>query len=590
MSTPPKTFTLFRRYLDEFLGYAGVRAVKGALLLTASGFMQGISLLMIIPLLGLTGFVSAEPQGSSEIAGTLEGLFSSINLSYNLVTVLGLFFLILTADALFTRYRSITMFNLQVDFINHLRNNLYRNIGNASWKFHSRHHSAESLHLLDEAVSNIGSGTYSVLQLFVLAFQAAVYVIVSVQISLTMTVLMIVTGLVLYLSVMPINRRMFRHGEKAVTSSKKLYRTMSDYFGGLKLAKSYNRTSEHVHDFAVTAHELRNEQMQLNRSSSSAQMWMRIFTVGLLCVFVYVALTAAHMGGDQLILLIVLANRLYGVLSSGQSHWQRLLEMLPNYATFTEAREKFQAHAEPRVDMNAEPLQLHQQIRLEDVSFQYLESTDRPALTKISISIPAKKTTAIIGPSGAGKSTLADILMGVLIPDSGQIIIDDKPLTTKMLAVWRDSVAYVPQEVYLFDGSIRSNLNWACGQALEDDALWTALDAAAAGDFVRKLPDGLDSVVGERGVRLSGGERQRIALARALVTQPDALILDEATSSLDQQNERRIRDAIMNLRGQLTIIIIAHRHSTIEHADHVISMDHGKVAASGNWEELHAIQ
>jgi len=566
-----------------------MRAVKGALLLTASGFMQGISLLMIIPLLGLTGFVSAESEGSS-ITSTLEGLFSSVNLSYNLVTVLGLFFLVLAAEALFTRYRSVTMFSLQMDFINHLRNGLYRHIGNARWQFHSRHHSAESLHLLDEAVGEIGSGTYSVLQLFVLVFQTAVYVFVSVQVSVMMTLLMIVTGLMLYASVMPINRRMFRHGEKAVTATRKLYRTMADYFGGLKLAKSYNRTDEHIEKFVGTTNELRGEQLQLNSASASAQMWMRIFTIGLLCVFVYVALSVMQMGGDQLILLIVLANRLYGVMSSGQSYWQMLLQMLPSYVAFTDARSEFQAHAEPIIDINAAPLHVHQQIRLDDVSFQYSESTAHSALSAISIEIPVNKTTAIIGPSGAGKSTLADILMGVLIPDSGQITIDATPLTHEKLSAWRDSVAYVPQEVYLFDGSIRSNLNWACGKTIDDDTQWTALDAAAAGDFVSKLSDGLDSIVGERGVRLSGGERQRIALARALVTRPDVLILDEATSSLDQENERRIRDAITNLHGQLTIIIIAHRHSTIEHADHVIVMDQGEVVASGSWNKLQESQ
>ena len=580
-----KTLTLFRSYLVEFLEYAGVRALKGGVLLTASGFMQGISLLMIIPLLGLTGFVSTDTEGNG-ISSTLERLFNSFNLDYNLVTVLGLFFLILTAEALFTRYRSVTMFKLQMDFINHLRNNLYRHIGNASWKFHSRHHSAESLHLLDEAVGQIGTGTYSVLQLFVLMFQAAVYIFVSVQISVTMTLMLIVTGLVLYGLVMQINRRVFRHGEKAVTASKKLYRTMADYFGGLKLAKSYNRTPEHINEFIETSGELRSEQIQLNRSSASAQMWMRIFTVGLLCVFVYLALSEFQMGGDHLILLIVLANRLYGVLSSGQSYWQMLLQMLPSYATFTDARSEFQAHTEPTVDMKEDALHLNQKIWLNDVSFRYSESTASPALSSVSLEIPANNTTAIIGPSGAGKSTLADILMGVLIPDSGQITIDETPLTSEKLSVWRNSVAYVPQEVYLFDGSIRSNLNWACGKTINDDILWAALDAASASNFVSKLPEGLDSIVGERGVRMSGGERQRIALARALVTQPDVLILDEATSSLDQKNESRIRDAITKLHGQLTIIIIAHRHSTIEHADHVIAMDHGAVVDSGNWNEV----
>lgn len=579
MPQPLTTFHLFSKYLRNFLEFAGLRSAGAAGLLFIAGLLQGIGLLMLIPLLGLTGFISTD-AASNKIVTTLQGFFDSLGLNYSLTTVLFVFFLILTAEALFNRYRSILLNNLQLDFTDHLRNRLYRSIGHASWQFHSHHHSADSVHLLDEVVSDIGQGTFSTLQLFVIISHAIVYLLVSLQISPVMTVLMMMTGLLLYGLVMPINRRVFQHGQRAVDASRTLYRTMADFFAGLKLAKSYNRTENHIEEFITNTSKLRSEQKALMFSSASAQMWLRILTGALLCLFVYLALAVFSMGADRLILLIILANRLYQALSSGQNYWQYMLRMLPAYETYTRAAGEFDQHAEVLQSSGKTVPPLQNKITLQSVSFYYTDK-QQAALDNISTSIPAKQTTAITGPSGAGKSTLADILMGILTPDEGKLFIDETELDAQLLPAWRQHVAYVPQEVYLFDGSIRSNLNWGCQENKKEEDLWAALEAAAAADFVRQLPDGLDSLVGERGVRLSGGERQRVALARAILIKPDVLILDEATSALDLENEQKIQEAISRLHGNLTIILIAHRSSTLKQADNVIELDNGKIQIKG---------
>ena len=351
---------------------------------------------------------------------------------------------------------------------------------------------------------------------------------------------------------------------------------MADFFAGLKLAKSYNRTQNHIDEFVTNTRELRDEQKALMASSASAQMWLRILTVALLSLFVYLALTVFNMGADRLILLIILANRLYQALSSGQTYWQYMLRMLPSYQAYDKAIDEFTVHAETIASKNRTVPPLQENITLQSVSFYYSEKR-KAALDDISLTLPAKQTTAIVGPSGAGKSTLADILMGILTPDSGKLFVDKTHLMPELLPAWREHVAYVPQEVYLFDGSIRSNLNWACQGDKEEKELWTALEAASAADFVRKLSDGLDSPVGERGLRLSGGERQRIALARAILRKPDVLILDEATSALDSENEQQIQEALKNLHGNLTIILIAHRGIGLQQADCVVELEGGRV-------------
>jgi ATP-binding cassette, subfamily C, bacterial len=205
----------------------------------------------------------------------------------------------------------------------------------------------------------------------------------------------------------------------------------------------------------------------------------------------------------------------------------------------------------------------------------------------VSFDLPARTTTALIGPSGAGKTTLADLAVGLLSPSSGRILVDGIPLTGEAVAHWRDAIAMVPQEAFLFHESIRANLLWAHPEANELD-MWQAVAIASAEAFVRQLPDGLDTVVGDRGARLSGGERQRIALARALLRRPALLVLDEATNSLDAGNETLILDALARMHGQVTMLVIAHQPSTIRDADQVITVDLGRVASTYRRELEHS--
>jgi ATP-binding cassette subfamily C protein len=162
---------------------------------------------------------------------------------------------------------------------------------------------------------------------------------------------------------------------------------------------------------------------------------------------------------------------------------------------------------------------------------------------------------------------LADLIAGLLVPDKGAIVCDDTVLEGEQRLAWRERVAYVTQEVYLFHDSVRANLAWVSPKEVSDADLWKILKLAAADDFVAALPHGLDTIIGDRGIRLSGGERQRLALARALLAEPQLLILDEATSALDHDNEQKIQQALKQLQGRLTILIIAHRETAIAHAD-----------------------
>ena len=207
------------------------------------------------------------------------------------------------------------------------------------------------------------------------------------------------------------------------------------------------------------------------------------------------------------------------------------------------------------------------------------------SIEDLNIKIKAGKTTAIVGPSGAGKSTIADMVMGFIKPDSGQILVDKIPVSSENLHSWRDKIGYVAQDTFLFNDTIRNNLLLANPDSTEEE-IKEALKLASADEFTFKLPQGIDTVVGDRGVLLSGGEKQRLALARALLRKPSILILDEATSNLDSENEMKILDSIEKLHGNITILIIAHRLSTIQNADIIYLIESGNLVESGTWNEL----
>ena len=225
---------------------------------------------------------------------------------------------------------------------------------------------------------------------------------------------------------------------------------------------------------------------------------------------------------------------------------------------------------------------LEHAITLQEVSFTY---ANEPILDRASCTIPAGEVTLFVGPSGAGKTSTVDLIAGLLRPQSGAVCLDAVPLETIDLNAWRKTIGYVPQEMLLLHESVFENVTLG-DTALTAADVEAALRAAGAWNFVAALPDGISTPVGERGTRLSGGQRQRIAIARALLRNSEILILDEATSSLDSESEQLIQNYVNDTRGKQTIIVVAHRLSTIQSADQIVVLEQGQIIERGTHVEL----
>ena len=294
-------------------------------------------------------------------------------------------------------------------------------------------------------------------------------------------------------------------------------------------------------------------------------------------VFALVAGAGAWLGlvqwglpASKVMVLLVLLVRILQNVGKVQSGYQALVTCEPAYwaveRTIREARQKVEAPS------GVKGPSLERGIELDDVQFGYGDTT---VLRECSVAIPAGSLTLLIGSSGAGKTTLLDLVIGLLRPDEGAVRVDGVPLDELDAAAWRRSIGYVPQENLLLHDTILRNVTLG-DPALDAAAAERALRAAGAWEFVTSQPEGLESVVGERGTKLSSGQRQRIMLARALAHEPRLLILDEATSALDPQTEAAVWETLERLRGDMTVLAITHRHALVERADRVYRLEKGR--------------
>lgn len=555
-----------------------------AVALTALGALtEGIALLILVPLLRVIG-VDVQQGSVGQVANWMAAAFGRLGIPLNLLSVLVLYVALIGVDAWIRRWQTVTYCALQVGLTGYLRKRLHRVVTQASWVQLTRCRASDLTNAMTGQVERIGNGTHIVLTLTRNALLAGVYLAVTLYMSPPVTALVIAAGLVLMLVLGRRARAATRLGQAMTAVGGEAYRAVMEHLGSIKMAKSYGAEERSIRLFGTLADTVVGTNLRAAIAQADAKRRFDIGAALVLGIVLYVAIAVLQTPAAAILVLLFAFARIMPLVSGLEQSIQQLLNILPDFVAVRtlETRLALSEQAGPARHV---PVTLRQAVRVDSVSFRYAD-TAGPALDSVSLTIPVGQTTAIVGPSGSGKSTLADILLGLIIPDQGRVLVDDTPLTSELLPAWREQIGYVPQDGFHFHDTVRANLLWARPDASEAE-LREALEIAAAG-FVAHLPQGLDTVLGDRGVRLSGGERQRVALARALVRRPAMLILDEATSSLDSENERRVQDAIERLHGRLTILVITHRLTTVRRADAIHVLEAGRLVESGDWDSLMA--
>jgi ABC-type multidrug transport system fused ATPase/permease subunit len=356
--------------------------------------------------------------------------------------------------------------------------------------------------------------------------------------------------------------------------------------GGVKDVKLLGRENNFLKSYYHSNYESAKAGQYKESLAALPRLWMEIIVV--VCMAVLLIILAIQGKGFSMILPIL------GVFAASA------FRLMPSVNRIMQAFQNMR-YAQPAIDGLYEELSVFQKepysgatkdfmpfentIKVTQISFKY-ETAKTPALQHVNISIPKGSTIGIIGTSGAGKSTLVDIILGLLQPDDGSIQIDNRSIADNLRG-WQDHIGYVSQSIFLTDDTLRKNIAFGIADnEIDEHRVQRALELSQLSDFVSQLPEGLETIVGERGVRLSGGQRQRIGIARALYHDPLVLVLDEATSSLDTNTEAGVMDAVQQMHGNKTIIIVAHRLSTVEHCDYVYRLEHGRIVEEGKTSDV----
>ena len=546
-------------------------------LMLAVAALEAGGIVSILPLIDLLG-LGRSPFSYSGMRDW-RSVFQGLGVQPRLGTVLLTFGTILLLQSALRRWAERLSAQMECGFAGKLREALYGALVQVRWLAFTRLRTAEIVRVISQDVDKAAQAAQQALILFGSVVLVLVHGALAFACSVPLTFLALGSGVVLGLLLRPLNRRSHALAQRGQLHRRELTAVTSEHLAGFKVAKSHGAEAAHREEFRQASHSLAQHLYAARCLSSTSRSTFEMAGWLSLLFFLWVAVTWVKVSSGSLVMMVLLFTRLIPRMGAILTAWQQCLNLLPAFQSVESVRNELESFREAGVASKGR-LPLNREIRLECVNFTYSAESTRPAVENVTLSIPARRMTALVGPSGSGKSTVADLILGLLEPDAGRVLIDDRHLEGGRVFQWRNSVGYVPQEPFLFHDTVRGNLRWACTGAT-DDELWAALRAASAEEFVRRLPQGWDTVVGDRGIRLSGGERQRLTLARALLRRPDFLLLDEATSSLDGENERFIQDALERLHGQLTILVIAHRLSTVEKADQVIVLEAGRVVEFG---------
>lgn len=386
--------------------------------------------------------------------------------------------------------------------------------------------------------------------------------------------------------------RVTRYGIEAKNERKESIKAVNQGIGAFVDARVLGREQFFINAFHRSiAHFARVDRLRQVIKGATTPLLETISVAGLLLIVVALLL----IGGDTTSLIPILAlfgaaivrlRSTIGVMVHGANQIQYSIAAVPNVMDdLTRLEVKGSYAPNDRRTLDSHRLPFRRCLVLDNVTYSYPDTT-KPALDRVSVQIEAGSSVAFVGSTGSGKTTLINVILGLLQPQQGSIEADGVDIFSNLKG-WHANIGYIPQAIYLLDDTIRSNIAYGIAdENIDEDQLWMAIRAAQLEDFVRSLDKDVQTVAGEQGVRLSGGQRQRIGLARALYHDPEVLVMDEATSALDNETEGLVMQALRELQQNRTVIMIAHRLSTVRQCDRLYYLEDGRVAASGSYDEL----
>ncbi len=546
-----------------------------------SSLSEGLGISLFIPFLQSLDQATSQAVSDNFLLRFLNQLFIQVPSNHRLLVIpLCIFASVLLKNCL--SYSNAILFSWLYSHISYrLRSSVFKQLLNVSYSFLDSNQSGKLLNTLATETWRACDALSALVDLIISACTIFVFVMLLLLVSWQLTLLVAVALILISLSIQQVSHQAKQLGKQAVQANDTLANRMIEGFYGMRLIRAFGQESYEQKRFDQASAQVRTTSMKLDQLYATIEPLSEVLSAALLLCILVIALQDRAALPTLLTFIFILYRLQPKVkqLDSARVGLNALIASVEDVISFLDRSDK------PYIRSGRIPFKgLKQAIYFESVSFCY-NLLDKPALRNVSIQIPQAKTTALVGPSGAGKSTLISLICRFYDVTEGEIYVDDCPLRQLNLADWRSRIAIVSQDIHILSTTVRENIAYGRLEATEDEIIAAARQAHAQ-EFISNLPQGYDTQVGDQGIRLSGGQRQRIALARAILRNPEILILDEATNALDSVSEHLIQKAINTFSQDRTVIAIAHRLSTIEQADQIVVLEEGRVVEQGNLQHL----
>lgn len=561
-----KTFCFF------FESYP-LRTIFVVLALLAAGLAETLGVTALLPLITLV-IEGDQTADSSALESFIRSFFTQAGISITLETMLGIVVIMIALKSTIIFFTMRYVGDVSVDMARNLRLRLIRALMNARWSYFVSLPVGRVANAISEQAGRAGHCYMMAGQAMAALVQVVVYLGVAFFVSWQLSLLALLMGSLLAFSVKSFIAMARDAGTEMTSSMNDMLVRLNEALSSVKPLKAMGQQDLFVTKLEDDTHAVLRSQKRQYVSNLLLKVAYEPVVVFLMAGGLYFVLTQTQTPVSSVLLLAFLFYRLMGYANLTQNYYQKMVQM--ESAVWGMVAQSEDAEKQLEDLHGGKNPTLKKSISFNKLSLSY----DRKnfIFKNFSDTIPAKKMTLLFGPSGIGKTTLIDAILGMHVPQSGEVYLDEAPLSSVDLLKWRRKTGYVPQETFLFHDSILQNVT--LGKKYSRKKIENALRKAAIWDFVRSLPEGLDTIVGERGGRLSGGQRQRLVLARVLIREPELLILDEATTGLDVESEKLVLDSITALRGKTTVILISHNPALKKIADKVISLS-GKTKSKG---------
>jgi ATP-binding cassette subfamily C protein len=557
--------------LKIFFQAKGTRPVAVLVCLLLGGIAEGLGLATLLPVMSIA--LGGESGESSSSTAMFTDAFASLGIPTTLYVLVPIAIGGIVLKNLLN-LAAMTYVGYAVAHVTTgMRRDLVDNLLNVRWNYFTQQPLGRITNTLSVDATRAGQAYMSAAYFLVDMIQAMIYAIVALFVSWKVAIVAILIGGGIAALLSFLVRAAKRAGRRQTRYTAKFITYLSDALNNIKPLKAMARQASFAHLIDRNIIGLRRAMRRQVIAKQTLKNFDEILAAIALGFGLMFAILYWNVPPAELAVIGILLIQLVNAISRIQKEYQKAVILESAY--YTVQKQIAESGAEREVDQGTAIPRFERGCKLVNVSFSHPRT---PVLHDVSLGFPKGTITVLTGPSGAGKTTITDLLIGFRTPDSGQVLVDDRPLQEFALNQWRAMIGYVPQELVLFHDTVFSNI--ALGDPEIGEAeVRAALEAAGALDFVESMAEGLHTPVGEKGAKISGGQRQRIALARALVTQPRLLILDEVTSALDPETERAIVENILALRGRSTVIAITHRATFLDIADQIYELADGRVVS-----------